>query len=63
MVAVNGRPEISITSSARTIRRALSGFLRAGLEEDLYSERTVARLTGMLCADNAKRAYRLADQM
>ena len=57
-----GLPELYYLSAA-LFRRALSGFLRAGLEEDLYSERTVARLTGMLCADNAKRAYRLADQM
>ena len=44
-------------------RTALSGFLSAGLEEGLYSERAVVRLTRMLCADNAKRAYQLADQM
>jgi hypothetical protein len=44
-------------------RTALSGFLAAGLSEDLYSERTVLRLTRMFCADNAKRAYRLGDQM
>ena len=49
--------------SAALFRRALSDFLRAGLEEDLYSERTVVRLTRMLCADNAKRAYRLGDQL
>jgi len=33
------------------------------LAEGLYSERTVVRLTRMLCADNAKRAYQLANQM
>ena len=57
-----GLPELYYLS-AELFRRALSGFLRAGLEEDLYSERTVARLTRMLCADNAKRAYQLANQM
>jgi len=44
-------------------RTALSGLLTAGLEDDHYSERTVVRLTRMLCADNAKRAYQLANQM
>jgi len=57
-----GLPELYYLS-ATLFRRALSGFLRAGLEEDLYSERTVVRLTRMLCADNAKRAYQLANQM
>jgi len=42
---------------------ALSGFFTAGLEQDLYSERTVVRLTRMLCADNARRAYHLGNQM
>jgi hypothetical protein len=57
-----GLPELYYLSAA-LFRRALSDFLRAGIEEDLYSERTVARLTRMLCADNAKRAYQLANQM
>ena len=57
-----GLPELYYLSAA-LFRRALSDFLRAGLEEDLYSERTVVRLTRMLCADNAKRAYLLASQM
>ena len=57
-----GLPELYYLSAA-LFRRALSDFLRAGLEEDLYSERTVVRLTRMLCADNAKRAYQLASQM
>ena len=48
---------------AALFRRALSDFLAAGLAEDLHSERTVVRLTRMLCADNAKRAYGLGDQM
>jgi hypothetical protein len=51
-----GLPELYYLSAA-LFRRALSDFVRAGIEEDLYSERTVARLTRMLCADNAKRAY------
>ena len=53
-----GLPELYYLSAA-LFRRALSGFLRSGLEEDLYSERTVVRLTRMLCAGNAKRAYQL----
>jgi uncharacterized protein len=57
-----GLPELYYLSAA-LFRRALSDFLRAGIEEDLYSERTVVRLTRMLCADNAKRAYQLASQM
>ena len=57
-----GLPELYYLGAA-LFRRALSDFLAAGLEEDLYSERTVVRLTRMLCADNAKRAYRLGDQM
>jgi hypothetical protein len=57
-----GLPELYYLSAA-LFRRALSEFLRAGLAEDLYSERTVARLARMLGADNAKRVYQLADQM
>jgi uncharacterized protein len=57
-----GLPELFYLSAA-LFRRALSDFLRAGIEEDLYSERTVVRLTRMLCADNAKRAYQLASEM
>ena len=57
-----GLPELYYLGAA-LFRGALSEFLRAGLAEDLYSERTVARLTRMICADNAKRAYRLGDQM
>jgi len=57
-----GLPELYYLGAA-LFRRALSDFLAAGLAEDLYSERTVVRLTRMLCADNAKRAYRLGDQM
>ena len=57
-----GLPELYYLGAA-LYRRALSDFLAAGLAEDLYSERTVVRLTRMLCADNAKRAYGLGDQM
>ena len=57
-----GLPELYYLSAA-LFRRALSEFLRAGLAEDLYSERTVARLARMFGADNAKRVYQLADQM
>jgi predicted TIM-barrel fold metal-dependent hydrolase len=57
-----GLPELYYLGAA-LFRAALSEFLRTGLEEDLYTERTTLRLTRMLCADNAKRAYRLGDQM
>jgi predicted TIM-barrel fold metal-dependent hydrolase len=57
-----GLPELYYLAAV-LFRTALSGFLAAGLSEDLYSERTVLRLTRMFCADNAKRAYRLGDQM
>jgi hypothetical protein len=57
-----GLPELYYLSAA-LFRQALSGFLRAGLIQDLYAERSLVRLTSMLCADNAKRAYQLGDQM
>ena len=57
-----GLPELYYLGAA-LFRSALSASLRTGLEEDLYTERTAARLARMLCADNAKRAYRLGDQM
>jgi len=57
-----GLPELYYLGAA-VFRSALSSFLRSGLDEDLYSERTVVRLTRMLCADNAKRAYQLGSQM
>jgi predicted TIM-barrel fold metal-dependent hydrolase len=57
-----GLPELYYLGAA-LFRSALSAFLRSGLEEDLYTERTAARLARMLCADNAKRAYRLGDQI
>ena len=57
-----GLPELYYLG-ATLFRSALSAFLRSGLEEDLYTEPTAARLARMLCADNAKRAYRLGDQM
>ncbi len=57
-----GLPELHYLGAA-LFRSALSDFLAAGLDQDLYSERTVARLTRMICADNAKRAYQLANQM
>jgi len=53
-----GLPELYYLSAA-LFRQALSAFLRTGLDDDLYSERTVVRLTWMLCAGNARRAYRL----
>jgi uncharacterized protein len=57
-----GLPELYYLGAA-LFRTALSAFLTAGLAEDHFSERTVVRLTRMLCADNAKRAYQLANQM
>ena len=57
-----GLPELYYLGAV-LFRTALSDFLTAGLKEDHFSERTVVRLTRMLCADNAKRAYRLANQM
>ena len=57
-----GLPELYYLGAA-LFRSALSAFLRPGLEEDLFTERTAWRLARMLCADNAKRAYQLGDQM
>src|SRR5580693_1860580 len=57
-----GLPELYYLGAA-LFRGALSDFLTSGLQEDHFSERTVVRLTRMLCADNAKRAYQLASQM
>ena len=57
-----GLPELYYLAAV-LFRTALSAFLKAGLQEDHFSERTVVRLTRMLCADNAKRAYQLANQM
>jgi uncharacterized protein len=57
-----GLPELYYLGAV-LFRRALSDFLAKGLEEDLYTERTVVRLARMLGADNAKRAYQLASQM
>jgi uncharacterized protein len=57
-----GLPELHYLGAA-LFRAALSAFLSAGLSDDLYSERTVARLTRMFCADNARRAYRLGEHM
>jgi len=57
-----GLPELYYLAAA-LFRSALSTFLRSGLEEDLCTEPTAARLARMLCADNARRAYRLGDQM
>jgi uncharacterized protein len=57
-----GLPELYYLGAA-LFRSALSEFLRAGLEQDLYTERAAVRLTRMLGADNAKRAYQLGSQM
>ncbi len=57
-----GLPELYYLGAA-LFRGALSDFFRAGLAEGFYPERAVARLTRMICADNAKRAYRLGDKM
>ena len=57
-----GLPELYYLGAA-LFRSALSGFLRAGLGEDLFTEREAARVARMICADNAKRAYRLGSEM
>jgi hypothetical protein len=44
-----GLPELYYLGAV-LFHRALSDFLAAGLQEDLYTERTVTRLTMMLCA-------------
>ena len=57
-----GLPELYYLGAA-LFRTALSEFLRAGLEQELFTERVAIRLTRMLGADNAKRAYQLGRQM
>jgi hypothetical protein len=57
-----GLPELYYLG-ATLFRQALSAFLRAGLADDLYSERTAARLTRMICAGNARRVYQLGEQV
>jgi predicted TIM-barrel fold metal-dependent hydrolase len=57
-----GLPELYYLGAA-LFRTALSALLATGLNEDLYTERTMLRLTKMICADNAKRAYALGGQM
>jgi uncharacterized protein len=57
-----GLPELYYLGAA-LFRHALSQFLAAGIDEGLYPERSVARLTRMFCADNAKHAYRLGEAM
>ena len=57
-----GLPELYYLG-ATLFRQGLSEFLRAGLDDDLYTERTAVRLARMICADNAKRVYRLGDLM
>ena len=57
-----GLPELYYLGAA-LFRAALSEFLRAGIEEDLFTERAAARVAGLLCAANARRAYRLADEV
>ena len=48
-----GLPELYYLGAA-LFHRALSGFLAAGLQEDLYAERAVARLTRIFCAEDAR---------
>jgi predicted TIM-barrel fold metal-dependent hydrolase len=57
-----GLPELYYLGSVQ-FRSALSAYLRTGLDQDIFTERTVVRVTRMLGADNAKRAYQLGDQM
>ena len=57
-----GLPELYYLGAA-LFRTALSDFLRAGLEKDLFTERAAVRVARMICADNAKRAYQLGSEM
>jgi predicted TIM-barrel fold metal-dependent hydrolase len=57
-----GLPELYYLGSA-LFRSALSAYLRTGLGQDIFTERAATRITRMLSADNAKRAYQLGDQM
>src|SRR5579864_2560493 len=57
-----GLPELYYLGAA-LFRSALSVHLRSGLDDDLFTERAAIRLTKMICADNAKRAYQLGCQM
>jgi predicted TIM-barrel fold metal-dependent hydrolase len=57
-----GLPELYYLGSA-LFRSALSAYLRTGLDQDIFTERAAVRVTRMLSADNAKRAYQLGDQM
>ncbi len=57
-----GLPELYYLGAV-LFRTALSEFLRTGREQDHFSERAMGRLARMICADNAKRVYSLADQM
>ena len=57
-----GLPELYYLGAA-LFRRALSAILRAGLDDDLYTERTAVRLTRMICAGNARRAYQLGERI
>jgi hypothetical protein len=63
MAALPARVPGAQVSRRFLARAGLSAFLRTGLEEDLYDERTVARLARMLCAGNAERVYFLGDRM
>ncbi|GII05093.1 amidohydrolase family protein [Planobispora takensis] len=53
-----GLPEL-YHLGAVLFRHALSGLLRAGLEEDSWTERDAARIAGMVGSGNARRVYRL----
>jgi len=57
-----GLPELYYLG-ATLFRAALSDFLRTGIEEDIFTERSAARVSSMICADNAKRAYQLGSEM
>ncbi|GAA3445371.1 amidohydrolase family protein [Planomonospora venezuelensis] len=53
-----GLPELYHLGAA-LFRRALSELLRAGLEDDSWTERDAGRIAGMVGAGNARRVYRL----
>ena len=51
-----GLPELYYLA-ASLFRAALSSFLRRGLADDLFTERTAVRVAAMICAGNAGRVY------
>ncbi len=48
--------------STRLFRRALTGFLDDGLARECWSAADAERIAAMICAGNARRAYRLGEE-